>query len=753
MGARGQIALVPFVLPFLLLVACPDSGAALRAAPDCVIAAARAELTAGSPWRATRLLAPLLTTSDTRTPVSEWLSARAAAGWGGWEEVRTILRQSRWLDSLYDGSGNELLARAALALGDDSTAEADARRALAEAVTPDASGVRRVLLARALDRLGKLGDAGAAYAAAAGELPQIGDWLRLRALTALATGNGAVSIGPGIDDPLVRAHAPGALAAALERRRAYAPARDAYLAIGDTVSALRMATAVAPDSSTRRAILAALVQPAPSTQLTQLLTLLDQAYQPLTPAEQLTAARAAARAGQSPRAVAGFDSAFAHGLGTPDDRFARATMLVRSGQATAGAAAFRALIGDPVLGVRALYEEGRALLRLPDHTAAIRVLGDVARHHRRDSTEAASALFLLAGEDADQGNDNAARKRWRELAHRYPNDRLAAPARFQADLISFIRREFTSAARGFDSLRSPDVGAAEANAAGYWAGRAWFAAGKVDTARTRWREVVDRAPDSYYAGASATRLGIVAPPIREPGPPAPVPTFVARAQLRIALLDSTGLDLEAGWERDALGAAMGGPDTLLAAAGVLLQEDAPALAAKLARIALVQPQVDSARALRLLFPLDNADVLSREARRRSIDPVFAAALIRQESGFDPEAVSGAGARGMMQVMPSVGADIARRSHFPMWDPVLLFQPDVNLEIGMTQLQNLFGRFQDPVRVLAAYNAGGGRVLAWERRAGVGDPEVFIERIPFPETRDYVRTVLRNREAYRRLYGW
>ncbi|MGB7212250.1 MAG: hypothetical protein WBC97_06425, partial [Gemmatimonadales bacterium] len=148
---------MPFVLPFLLLVACPDSGAALRAAPECVIAAARTELTAGSPWRATRLLAPLLKDPSTRTPEAEWLASRAAAGWGGWAEVRSILGQSGWLDSLYDGSGHELLARAALALGDDSVAEAEARRALAPSVDPATRGVRRVLLARALDRLGKLG--------------------------------------------------------------------------------------------------------------------------------------------------------------------------------------------------------------------------------------------------------------------------------------------------------------------------------------------------------------------------------------------------------------------------------------------------------------------------------------------------------------------------------------------------------------------------------------------------------------------
>lgn len=744
---------MPLALPLLLFLGCPDSGAVVRAAPECVVAAARGELAAGSPWRATRLLAPILADPAARTPESEWLAARAAAGWGGWAQVREILGRSGWLDSLYDGSGRELLARAALALGDDSVAEVEARRALARATDPGTIGMRRVLLARALDRLGKLSDAGAAYAAAAGELAPIGDWLRLRALTALATGAGPVSVGPGITDSLVLAHAPAAVAAALERRRAFAPARDAYLALGDTVSALRMATAIAADSATRRAILAQLAEALPSPQLTQLLALLDQAYPPLAPEEQLIAARAAARAGQFPRAVLGFDAALARGLGAPDDRFTRATMLARSGQVTAGAAAFGALTGDRDLGVRALYEQGRALLRLPDHAAAVRILGVVARRHPHDSTQAASALFLLAGEDADRGDDRAARRSWGELARRYPTDRLAAPARFQADLISFVRREFKRAARGFDSLRAPDAGGVEANAAAYWAGRAWAAAGRPDSAGVRWHEVLDRASGSYYAGASARRLGLAPPPIREPGPPAPVPAFVSGARDRIALLDSAGLDLEAGWERAALGAAAGGPDTLVAAAGALLQVDAPALAARLARSALLLSGVDTARALRLLYPLDDADILSREARRRNIDPAFAAALIRQESGFDPEAVSGAGARGVMQVMPSVGAALARRLHFPMWDPVLLFQPDVNLEIGMAQLQNLFGRFGDQARVLAAYNAGGAKVLAWEQRAGVGDPEVFIERIPFPETRDYVRTILRNREMYGRLYGW
>ncbi|MBW8773018.1 MAG: transglycosylase SLT domain-containing protein, partial [Gemmatimonadetes bacterium] len=89
----------------------------------------------------------------------------------------------------------------------------------------------------------------------------------------------------------------------------------------------------------------------------------------------------------------------------------------------------------------------------------------------------------------------------------------------------------------------------------------------------------------------------------------------------------------------------------------------------------------------------------------------------------------------------------------LWDPVLLFQPDVSLELGHDHLANLFDRYKDEPEVLVAYNAGGGKLPAWLARRGAADPEVFVERIPYAETRDYVRIVLRNAEYYRRMYDW
>ncbi|HEX2780570.1 MAG TPA: transglycosylase SLT domain-containing protein, partial [Gemmatimonadaceae bacterium] len=102
------------------------------------------------------------------------------------------------------------------------------------------------------------------------------------------------------------------------------------------------------------------------------------------------------------------------------------------------------------------------------------------------------------------------------------------------------------------------------------------------------------------------------------------------------------------------------------------------------------------------------------------------------------------------VMPTVGRAIARSLKYPYWDPAMLYEPDVNLELGIAHLRAaLSGR--GIVRALAAYNAGDGRVARWSKKPGTDDPEIFIERIPFAETRDYVRIVQRNRDLYRALY--
>jgi soluble lytic murein transglycosylase len=175
-------------------------------------------------------------------------------------------------------------------------------------------------------------------------------------------------------------------------------------------------------------------------------------------------------------------------------------------------------------------------------------------------------------------------------------------------------------------------------------------------------------------------------------------------------------------------------------------------AIQIARRALAHGAPADARTYRLLFPVVHEDALFAEAAEHRLDPSFMAALIRQESSFNASATSPAGARGLAQVMPELGERLARELEYPVWDPILLYQPDVSIQLGAVHLGELFGRYEQHAHILAAYNAGASRVERWSKRIGVDDPEVFAERISFVETRDYVRIIQRNEDIYRALYG-
>ncbi|HEY8164008.1 MAG TPA: lytic transglycosylase domain-containing protein, partial [Gemmatimonadaceae bacterium] len=136
-----------------------------------------------------------------------------------------------------------------------------------------------------------------------------------------------------------------------------------------------------------------------------------------------------------------------------------------------------------------------------------------------------------------------------------------------------------------------------------------------------------------------------------------------------------------------------------------------------------------------------------------IDPTLVAGLIRQESSFNPRATSPVGARGLMQIMPDVGRSLARSRKVAGYTDESLYNPALNIRFGTIHLANLLRQGRPIVHVLAAYNAGESRVARWEKRAGASDPEMFTERISFVETRDYVKSVLRNQAFYRELYDW
>jgi soluble lytic murein transglycosylase len=154
---------------------------------------------------------------------------------------------------------------------------------------------------------------------------------------------------------------------------------------------------------------------------------------------------------------------------------------------------------------------------------------------------------------------------------------------------------------------------------------------------------------------------------------------------------------------------------------------------------------------RLAYPLAYADLLSAEAQEQDLDPLLLAALVRQESLFEPVAESYAGARGLGQVMPATGQGIAK--NLGMEDFVLddLYRPSVSLKFGAYYLAVQLGRFDDRILVaLAAYNGGPGNTLRW-LEAGGDDFDLFVEVITAAQSRLYLQRVYQHYLVYEALY--
>jgi soluble lytic murein transglycosylase len=154
----------------------------------------------------------------------------------------------------------------------------------------------------------------------------------------------------------------------------------------------------------------------------------------------------------------------------------------------------------------------------------------------------------------------------------------------------------------------------------------------------------------------------------------------------------------------------------------------------------------------MLFPLPYKNDVVRNAEERSLDPYLVAGLIRQESEFNPQALSHAKAYGLTQVRPATGRLFARKAGVPRFTTGTLYQPAANLKIGTSILRSMLDQQNGSIeQTLAAYNAGPNRVTQWRTWGSFREPAEFVESIPFTETRDYVQAVLRNSEMYRRLY--
>jgi peptidoglycan lytic transglycosylase len=154
----------------------------------------------------------------------------------------------------------------------------------------------------------------------------------------------------------------------------------------------------------------------------------------------------------------------------------------------------------------------------------------------------------------------------------------------------------------------------------------------------------------------------------------------------------------------------------------------------------------------ILYPLSYWDAIQAEAQKRNLDPYLVASIIRQESGFEPTVVSNAGAVGLMQIMPYEAATIGAQAGIEGVTRESLFDPLTNIAVGAAEYsQKLATMSGKHILAIAAYNAGEEAVGKWIAQTSNGDPDIFVDSIPYAETRLYVKSVTRNRFEYRRVY--
>jgi soluble lytic murein transglycosylase len=363
------------------------------------------------------------------------------------------------------------------------------------------------------------------------------------------------------------------------------------------------------------------------------------------------------------------------------------------------------------------------------------------------------------------------------LADAAPTSSRAAELLFRAGFLRFQQGRAADAiflwTRYLDLAGGEDVSRAR-----FWLAKAAIAVGDMASADAHMAAAADAEPWDYYAMRAAAVMAGEEPLSLEEGAPeiaasdwtaveewlaawAGPEDALARQSFEGGLPLSRGLELlaaglgdEADDQFDALRNEVAGEPWLMYRLARVLDDESQTAAAARTAARLIEGQAEAPRELlRIAYPSDYLDLATVAAESNGFPPLLMLALIRQESYFQPEAESFAGALGLTQVIPTTAAEIAGQLGEEEFVNSELFRPLVSLRFGShylgRQLEFLDG---DVSAALAAYNGGPGNARRWQESAA-GDPDVFLEAITLSETRAYVELVLEHYARYRYAYGF
>ena len=428
-------------------------------------------------------------------------------------------------------------------------------------------------------------------------------------------------------------------------------------------------------------------------------------------------------------------------------------------------------VKDADLAAERLYLMGecaRRLKRVKEFRARAEELGE--KYPRSKWYE--EALFSLGNYYLLKNEARLSRHYYERAARAFPRGEFSARAHWKVCWRAYLDRDPRARAL-FEEHVALYPRAASASGAIYWAARLDE---RADPARARqlYAALIEHFPHYYYGYRARRRLRDLPP--EKTGAKAAAPTFIASLPGPRRTAPKPSSDTEALLRRGEILYALGLEEE---AAGELRTGDYRKSDAPWIGLELAEQYADRGRhhlGLRMmkrygfgylrmrlnsmppefwrrLFPMPFEKRLRARAKPHQLDPYLVAALIRQESEFNPGATSRAGARGLMQIMPGTGKGLARRLGIKGFSSRHLYRPDTSLRLGTFHFRQVHDQFERQLEYsLAAYNAGEHRVEEWATWEEFADAEEFAETIPFAETRGYVQAVYRNAEIYRELYG-
>jgi soluble lytic murein transglycosylase len=410
---------------------------------------------------------------------------------------------------------------------------------------------------------------------------------------------------------------------------------------------------------------------------------------------------------------------------------------------------------------QALYFAAKAWSRANDNDRGLELYGKLIRQHP-DSTWAERASYFAPRLHRFQARWPLAEKGFAAYLKRHPRGMFVKEARYELALCLLLSGRHKDARRAFEQLGREEREAFNANSYRYLAAVAAHGEGKVEEAAEIWRQLIATQPLSFFALTSAARLASIGqspPPPIAPGPAGGSRPVDVKLPHAVLLLRDIGLDRDAEEHLRAmettLETAWGdrGGEALCNAYGQLRtgarlhrigQRHAPV------RLVQMSPSIATRWAWDCLYPKPYASEIGRLEQRENLPQGLIHAVIRQESAFQPDALSPVGARGLMQLMPQTAAKTSQRMSRPH-DPETITAPGVNLTLGTHYLGMLMRMMNDSVPLaVGAYNAGPSAVGRWVARTEDVPVDVWVALVPYQETRHYIWRVIGNWARYRYL---